>query len=88
MNDGSVWPVMYAASSEAKNSAANAISSTDPMRFIGIDAVIFPRYSAPNPSRPSVLILPGITALMVMLYGASSTAAVCMKPSWPALLAP
>jgi hypothetical protein len=68
-----------------KERAAYAMSSTDPRRFM---AVILPRYSAPIPSMPSVFILPGITALIVMLYGASSIAAVCMKPSGPALLAP
>ena len=64
------------------------MSSAEPRRFIGIEAVILSRYSCPSPSRPSVLMLPGRTALIVMLCGASSTAAVCMKPIWPALLWP
>ena len=34
------------------------------------------------------MMLPGSTALMVIFFGASSIAAVRMKPSWPALLAP
>jgi hypothetical protein len=33
-------------------------------------------------------MLPGRTALTVIPLGASSIAAVRMKPSWPALLAP
>jgi len=33
-------------------------------------------------------MLPGSTALTVTRLGASSIAAVRMKPSWPALLAP
>jgi hypothetical protein len=39
-------------------------------------------------ARPSVAMLPGMTALMVILRGASSMAAVRRKPSWAALLAP
>ena len=34
------------------------------------------------------MMLPGSTALTVMPLAASSIAAVRMKPSWPALLAP
>ena len=34
------------------------------------------------------MMLPGMTALTVMPYFASSMQAVRMKPSWPALVAP
>src|SRR5215468_10745500 len=63
------------------------MSSTVPSFRSGTEAAIFSRYSAPSPSSPSVITLPGMTALMVMLCGASSSSAVCRKPSCPALLA-
>ena len=40
------------------------------------------------PSSPSVAMLPGRIALIVMPLRANSSAAERMKPSWPALLAP
>ena len=42
------------------------MSSTVPSRRSGIDAVIPARYSSPRSARPSVMMLPGITALTVM----------------------
>jgi len=63
-------------------------SSTEPRRFNGIEAAMLASYSAPRPARPSVLMLPGITALTVIPYFANSMQAVRMKPSWPAFVAP
>jgi hypothetical protein len=61
---------------------------TEPKRRIGTDAVILRMQSSPSSAKPSVAMLPGNIALPVMPYGASSMAAVRMKPSCPALLAP
>ena len=83
-----VCPVMYPASSVARNSAAKPMSSTLPSRFCGIEASIFSRYSGPSSASPSVSMLPGITALIVMPLPASSIAAVRRNPSWAALVAP
>ena len=55
---------------------------------MGIEASMLRMYSSPKPINPSVAMLPGNTALTVMPCMASSMAAVRMKPSCPALLAP
>jgi hypothetical protein len=44
--------------------------------------------SSASPATSSVMMLPGSTALTVMRLGARSIAAVRLKPSWPALVAP
>ena len=64
------------------------MSSTLPSRRSGMEASIASRYSSPSSARPSVTMLPGMTALIVMLRPASSIAAVRRKPSWAALVAP
>jgi hypothetical protein len=62
--------------------------SVDPSRLIGMEDFIFAMYAGPSPLSPSVAMFPGKTALIVTPNGASSMAAVRMKPSCPALLAP
>ena len=64
------------------------MSSTFPSRRCGIIDSIVARYSGPSSSSPSVTMLPGITALIVMLRAASSIAAVRRKPSCAAFVAP
>ena len=64
------------------------MSSTVPSRRSGIEASIFSRYSGPSSASPSVTMLPGMTALIVIPRPASSIAAVRRKPSWAALVAP
>ena len=64
------------------------MSSTLPSFFCGIDDSMACRYSGPSSSSPSVSMLPGMTALIVIPLGASSIAAVRRKPSCAALVAP
>src|SRR3954453_22412909 len=62
------------------------MSSTLPSRRCGIIDSIVARYSGPSSSSPSVTMLPGITAFMVMPRVASSIAAVRRKPSLAAFV--
>src|SRR6478735_955198 len=55
------------------------MSSTVPSRFSGIEAAMVLWYSGPSDSSPSVMMLPGMTALTVIPYFASSIAAVRRK---------
>ena len=64
------------------------MSSTVPSFLSGMEAAIERSYSGPSAIKPSVRMLPGSTALMVMPYLANSMQAVRMNPSWPALVAP
>jgi hypothetical protein len=59
-----------------------------PRVCVGTAARIWFRYSSPWAISPSLSTLPGMTALMVMPNRAYSSAALRMKPSCPALLAP
>jgi hypothetical protein len=52
-----------------------------PSRFSGIEAAMVLWYSGPSDSSPSVMMLPGMSALTVIQYFASSIAAVRRKPS-------
>ncbi len=64
------------------------MSSGVPSFFMGMEAARASMYSWPMPSMPSVRMLPGITALMVTPSWATSMAALRMKPSIAALVAP
>src|ERR1051326_5870773 len=88
---GSVWPVMYDASSEARNSTAFATSTGNPRRpsgviFEGLNSTVRSSSFRPSPVR-SVSMGPGATALTLIPYCASSSATSRMKPCTPAFAA-
>src|SRR5579883_3090162 len=77
-------PVMYPASSLARNFTAAAMSSGFPIRPSGTDARIFARTSSDSTFVMSVSMYPGATALTVMLRLAISCASVFVTPISPA----
>ena len=83
----STCPVMYPASSLARNATALATSSAAPMRPIGIvdSVVVLAAYGMA--AVMSVAIKPGATALTVTPREASSLARDFVMPMTPALLA-
>src|SRR4029077_11020037 len=78
------WPVMKAASSEARNATACAISSGVPNRPSGVRAVISAWSASGRSWVSSVRTNPGATALTVMEREASSRATALVKPMRPA----
>lgn len=80
-----VCPVMYAASADARNSIAFAMSSGSPIRASGMSRAICAATDA-SPRLPAagVRIIPGSTPLTVTWRRASSSAAARMKPFTPA----
>lgn len=64
------------------------MSSTEPRRACGIGAAIPSTQSCPRSASPSVMKLPGSTALIVTPRGVSFVAEARTKPNWAALLAP
>ena len=63
------------------------MSSGSPSEPAGMILIIFWIASSPSSASPSLLMLPGSMPLMVTLKGASSSAAVRMRPDIPALVA-
>src|SRR5439155_18792044 len=86
----SVSPVIHAASSEARNTAAGAMSCGWPMRPRGIRGWISLRKSPsmkPPARAPSVSTTPGLIAFTRMLRDPSSAASVRVIESTAALVA-
>src|SRR6185436_12968835 len=86
----SVSPVIHAASSEARNTAAGAISRGWPMRPSGVRDSMSLRISPstkPPDRAPSVSTMPGLIAFTRMLRGPSSEASVRVSESTAALVA-
>ena len=81
----STCPVIYDALSEARNTAACAISCAVPIRFKGIDDCTLSFTLSESTAVISVSIYPGAIALTVICLDASSFAADFVSPITPAL---
>ncbi len=81
----STWPVIYDASSDAKNATAPASSSGVPTRPNGICFTAFCLKSSLKTAVMAVSMKPGATALQVMLRELTSRAMAMVSPISPAL---